>query len=315
MAKNKIQFQRGMSVPDFMNQYGTEKKCYDALFQLRWPTGFTCPLCGNTTYCENKNRNVFQCNRCHHQTSLIAGTIFQSTHLPLTIWFPAMFLLTQNKNGVFALELCRQIGVSNNAAWRIKHKLMQVMLERGSTKRLHNRVEIDDSYLGGKRVSGKRGRGAGRKTPFIAAVETDMDKKPERIKLPKVNGFRQKEIERWSMQHLEPGTKAVSDGLACFNAVTSAGCVHEPYIVGGGKQAVEHPAFKWVNTILGNVKNSLKGTYHCFQKKHIPCYLAEFQYRFNRRFDLPSMIYRLAYIALRTPPMPLRLLTLAEKRW
>ena len=73
--------------------------------------------------------------------------------------------------------------------------------------------------------------------------------------------------------------------------------------------------FKWVNTILGNVKNSLNGAYHFFQKKHIPRYLAEFQYRFNRWFDLPSMVPRLAYISLRTPPMPMRLLTLAEKGW
>ena len=166
MAKNKIQFQRGMSLPDFMDQYGTEEKCHAALFQLRWPNGFTCPVCDNTTCCEIRSRKVFQCHRCHHQTSLIAGTIFQSTHLPLTTWFLAMYLLTQNKNGVSALELSRQLGVSYDAAWRIKHKLMQVMLERGVTKRLNTRVEIDDSYLGGKRVAGKRGRGAGRKTPF-----------------------------------------------------------------------------------------------------------------------------------------------------
>ena len=226
-----------------------------------------------------------------------------------------MYLLTQSKNGISALELSRKIGVSYNAAWRVKHKLMQVMLERGGAKRLNSRVEIDDSYLGRKRVPGKRGRGAGRKTPFLAAVETDMDKKPRRIKLSKVRGFRRGEVEVWSRRNLDPGTRVVSDGLSCFNAVTDAGCIHEPHIVGGGKQAVGHPAFKWVNIILGNVKNSLKGTYHSFRRKHVPRYLAEFQYRFNRRFDLPGMIPRLAYIALRTPPMPLRLLTLAEQRW
>jgi hypothetical protein len=71
-----------------------------------------------------------------------------------------------------------------------------------------------------------------------------------------------------------PGTRVVSDGLAYFNAVENAGCVHESHVVGSGKQAVKHPSFKWVNTILGNVKNSLKGTYLSSQKKHIPCYLA-----------------------------------------
>jgi ribosomal protein L37AE/L43A len=314
MAKNRIQFQKGMSLSDFMARYGTEDNCRKALFHFRWPDGFVCPQCGNNTHCELKTRQVIQCHRCHHQTSLTAGTIFHSTKLPLTKWFLAMYLLTQSKNGISALELSRQIGASYNATWRVKHKLMQVMLERGSIKRLSGRVQIDDSYLGGKRVSGKRGRGAKNKTPFVAAVET-REEKPRRIKLSKVKGFRLDEIERWSRHHLEPGSHVVSDGLNCFSAIAKAGCKHEFHVVGGGKRAVEHPAFNWVNTLLGNVKNSLRGTYHALRVKHIPRYLAEFQYRFNRRFDLESMVPRLAYIAVRTPPMPARLLTLAEKEW
>lgn len=315
MAKNKVQFQKGMSFDNLIEQYGTENKCRDQLFKLRWPSGFECPFCGNKTYCEIHARKVFQCNRCHHQASVTAGTIFHSTHMPLTKWFLAMFLITQSKNGISVLELCRQIGVSYNAAWRVKHKIMQVMLERDSSKPISGRIEIDDSYLGAKRVSGKRGRGAGRKTPFVAAVETTEDKKPLRIKLSKIKGFSQEEIGRWSMHHLTSGCMVVSDGYSCFKAVVNAGCSHNAYTVGGGKQAVEHPAFKWVNTILGNVKNSLRGTYHSFSKKHIPRYLAEFQYRFDRRIDLASMVPRLAYVSVRTPPMPMRLLKLAEKEW
>lgn len=315
MAKSKIQFQKGMSLQDFMKQYGTEEKCRNTLFKLRWPNSFECPSCGNKTYCEIHDRNIFQCNRCHHQTSITAGTIFHSTHLPLTKWFLAMFLMTQSKNGISALELSRQIGASYNATWRVKHKIMQVMLEHDSSKPISGRIEIDDSYLGPKRVKGKRGRGSGKKTPFVAAIETTEDKKPLRIKLSKVRGFSKEEIKQWGLHHLESGCTVVSDGYACFNAVVEAGCKHIPYVVGGGRNAVEHPAFKWVNTVLGNVKNSLRGTYHAFSKKHIPRYLAEFQYRFNRRVDLSAMIPRLAYIAVRTPPMPMRLLTLAERKW
>ena len=102
----------------------------------------------------------------------------------------------------------------------------------------------------------------------------------------------------------------LSDGLACFNGVTAAGCVHEPMVTGGGKAAVEHPEFRWVNTILGNVKTALRGTYHAVRPKYAQRYLAEFEYRFNRRFDLPDIIPRLVYVALRTPPMPERLLKL-----
>ena len=114
----------------------------------------------------------------------------------------------------------------------------------------------------------------------------------------------------WAQQHLNSGTQVLSDGLACFNGVTAAGCVHEPMVTGGGKAAVERPEFRWVNTILGNIKNALCGTYHAVRPKYAQRYLAEFEYRFNRRFDLPDIIPRLIYVALRTPPMPERLLKL-----
>ena len=132
MAKNKIQFQKGMSIPEFMNQYGTEQKCRETLFKLRWAKGFICPRCDNKTYCQIKRKKLLQCHRCHHQTSLTAGTIFHSSHLPLRLWFLAIFLLTQSKNGISALELSKQLGISYNAAWRTKHKLMQVMLENNN---------------------------------------------------------------------------------------------------------------------------------------------------------------------------------------
>ena len=102
----------------------------------------------------------------------------------------------------------------------------------------------------------------------------------------------------------------LSDGVSCFNGVSAAGCVHEPMVTGSGKAVVERPEFRRVNTILGNIKNALRGTYHAVRPKYAQRYLAEFEYRFNRRFDLPDFIPRLVYVALRTPPMPERLLKL-----
>ena len=204
-------------------------------------------------------------------------------------------------------KLHRQLGISYNAAWRMRNKLMQVMMERDRTHPLDSILELDDAYLGGERSGG---RGAGYKTPFVAAVETNKHGHPLRMKLTVVGGFRLTEIAAWAQQHLRTGTRVVSDGLACFNGVTALGCVHEPIVVGSGKAAVERPEFRWVNTILGNVKNALCGTYHPVRPKYAQCYLAEFEYRFNRRFDLPETIPRLVYMALRTPPMPEWLLKL-----
>jgi transposase-like protein len=313
MAKNMVQFQKGLSLRAFLSSYGTEEQCRRELFKLRWPGGFQCPTCGYGNGCEIRRRRVHQCHRCHHQTSLTAGTVFHSSKLPLTVWFLAAFLLTQNKNGVSAMELGRQLGVSYNAAWRIKHKLMQAMLERDSARKLEGRIEMDDAYLGGERT-GKRGRGAEGKTPFLAAVQT-REGNPVRIKLTRLAGFRSQEIERWSRHHLKPGSVVMSDGLSCFAAVTEAGCEHIPKRTGGGKRSVEDPAFRWVNTVLGNLKNALRGTYHSIGAKHASRYLAEFQYRFNRRYDLQSLVPRLLYAAAHTSPRPQRFLVLAEDGW
>ena len=110
--------------------------------------------------------------------------------------------------------------------------------------------------------------------------------------------------------HLLPGSGSLTN-----RERADAGCCHQPIVTGSGKKAVRTPAFKWANTLLGNLKTSLTGTFHAIRDKHVPRYLAQFQYRFNRRYDLPAMIPRLGWAAVRTPPMPYRLLKLAEVYW
>ncbi len=308
MARNKVQFQKGISLTEFLKNYGTEEQCFDALFAWRWPNGFQCPHCGYGKSCRLTHRKLQQCHRCHRQTSITAGTIFEATKLPLTTWFLAIYLITQSKKGVSAMQLRRHLGISYNAAWRMKHKLMQVMLERDDKHKLAGFIELDDAYLGGERTGGKPGRGAAGKTPFLAAVQTTEDGRPMRIKLSVVKGFRKTEVSAWSQKHLTPGSTEISEGLACFSAVTRACCLHDPIVCGGGRAAVEEPEFYWVNTTLGNLKSALRSTYHAIRPKYAQRYLAEFQYRFNRRFDLSGLIPRFIHVALRTPPMPDKLL-------
>ena len=162
MPKNKVQFQRGMSLREFMDKYGTAEQCEQALFAWRWPRGFVCPECGHTAYCALKGRRLIQCNACRRQTSVTAGTLFAGSKLPLTVWFLAMHLITQAKNGISSLELSRQLGISQNSAWMMKHKLMQAMLERDAGRQLKGLVQLDDAYWGGRRRGGKRGRGTRR---------------------------------------------------------------------------------------------------------------------------------------------------------
>jgi transposase-like protein len=312
MARNRVQFQKGLSEAEFEQFYGTEEKCRDNLIASRWPDGFECPNCGVHEHSYIKTRGLFQCRRCRRQTSITAGTIFASTHVPLRLWFRAMYHLTQSKQGISSVELGRRLGVKQYTAWKMKHKLAQVMLERDASKPLSGRVEIDDAYIGGERSGGKRGRGAPGKTPFVAAVEPTPEGKPVRLKLQRVTNFGSAAIRTFAGRCLSPGCKIVSDGLACFNAVTDTGCVHQPIKSEGGAAGAKMPAFKWVNTALGNIKSAIVGTYRCISSKHVPRYLAEFEYRFNRRYDLAAMLPRLAWASLRTPPMPYRRLKLAD---
>ncbi len=315
MKKSIIQFQKGLSISEFLKEYGDESQCFEALVGMRWPSGFQCPKCGSHSHCRLKIRHtLFQCNDCHTQTSIMAGTIFHSTKLPLTKWFLAIYLMTQSKNGISQLELARQVGVSPNTGAALYHKLAQVMLERDMDKPLSHKVEMDDAYWGGKR-KGKRGRGSENKTPFIAVVEKDESNHPQRIKLHVVNGFKKKELKQWASKHLQAGAVVASDGLPCFRGIKDAGYAHEVTVVGNSRDSRKTATFNWVNTILGNLKTALAGTFHKLSRPHLPRHLATFQYRFNRRFILEDMIPRLVYVSLRTPPMPKRLLVLAENRW
>lgn len=314
MAKNRVQFQKGLSIDEFLARYGSDTACHEALFRWRWPEGFHCPSCGFGGHCRLQ-RGVYQCNRCKHQTSVTSSTIFHASKLPLRTWFLAMHLMTASKNGIAALELHRQLGISYNAAWRMKHKLMQVMKERDDRQPLHGLVQIDDVYWGGERHGGKRGRGAPNKVPFVVAVAVTDAGQATAMRLSRLSGFRKREVARWAKRHLRPDTHVVSDGLACFRAVREAGCSHTAHVTGGGPASVELPDLRQVNTMIGNVKNAIRGTYHALRHKHLPRYLAEFCYRFNRRYRLDEMLARLAYAAVRTAPMPERLLKVAEPSW
>jgi transposase-like protein len=301
---------KGLSEADFRERFGTEEACRTALFAMRWGEGLICPRCEGGSFCQLKSRQLFQCNRCKKQLRLTAGTVFQDTKLPLTTWFVAIYHLTQSKGGISSVELGRRLGVKQPTAWLVKHKLMRAMAAREAGKpKLEGRVEIDDAYLGGERSGGKRGRGAAGKPPFVAAVETTADRKPRRLRLSLVKGFRKKEVEKIAKRDIAAGSNVVSDGLSCWPAVEAAGCKHFPITTGSGKQAVGWAPFKWVNTTLGNIKTAIAGTYHHVSAKHAQSYLSSFAYRFNRRFQLDSIVERLAWAAAHASPQPYRVIT------
>ncbi len=150
------------------------------------------------------------------------------------------------------------LGVSYTTAWLVKHKLMQTMLVREAPRRLTDRVEIDDAYLGGERVGETPGRGSPNKVPLVAAVQTELTGKPHVMRLTAVAGFTQTALADWAAHALAPDAHVVSDGLWCFEAVTTVpDTTHERRVVDRSPQAVKRPECRWVNTMLGNAENSL----------------------------------------------------------
>jgi transposase-like protein len=304
MATNQIQFQHGMSIPEFLASFGTEAQCAEAVRQARWPQGFHCPRCGAADHyvVGHGARKLYQCNGCRHQTSLTSGSLMEHTKLALSTWFLAIYLISQAKTGLSALALKRHLGVSYPTAWLLHQKINRAMAQQDSTHRLHGVVQLDDAYLGGERSGGKPGRGSENKVPFVAAVSLNAKGHPMHLKLSMVSGFTSKAIGQWAKASLMPGTRVRSDGLGCFAAVTDTGCLHMPMIV-GDLLPRDLPEFKWVNTVLGNLKTTLAGAYHSLKyRKYATSYLAAFAYRFNRRFDLRDLVARLIVDVARAKP-------------
>jgi hypothetical protein len=273
MAMNRVQFQAGLSMTAFLQQYGTEAKCYRALYRMRWPQGFHCP----------------------NQTTLTSGTLFAASKLPLTKWFLAMRLLTASKTNLAALELMRQLDVCYATAWTLKHKIMQAMTEREESRQLHGFVQIDDAYLGGERNGGKPGRGSENKQPFVIAVSTDATlEHPTFAVIEPVRSFDNDSLRDWAARRLAPEAEAYTDGLGCFRRIEEAGHAHTVLVTGGGRAATQAQGARWVNVLLANVKRAISGSYHAIrQAKYARRYLAEAAYRFNRRFHLAAMLPRL----------------------
>ena len=317
MSINRIQFQPGLSLAKFTERFGTEQQCEEALAAARWPQGWRCAHCAGARHFHTHSstgRKLWECFLCGYQSSSLAGSIFEHTKLELKTWFAAMFAMTQSKNAVSALQLKRELGVNYKTAWLVKHKLLRVMELRDEPHKLDGRVEIDDAYLGGEREGSiNGGRGALNKSAFVAAVQTSEDGKPMFARLKLISAFTIDALKDWASANLKSTAHVVSDGTACFAHVTQMGASHERHVTGSGRKAAKHASFRWVNTMLGNLKTSINGTYHSIDhKKYGNRYLAEFAYRFNRRFDLAQLLPRLLNAAATTNPHPLKILQYSE---
>jgi len=283
-------------------RFDTDQACRDYLFALRWPEGFICPRCGGNQTWPMK-RGLHLCRRCRHQVSVTAGTIFQDTRLPLTLWFRAMWQVTSQKNGVSALGLQRVLGVgSYQTAWAWLHKLRRAMVRPGRD-RLQGRVEVDETYWGAAEA-GVVGRLTHSKALVIVAAQED-GRRIGRIRLARIPDLSKKSLHGFIAQSVEPGSVVRTDGLRAYLGL--GGYRHEPVVVGSGLGSTE--LLPRVHHVISLLKRWLMGTHHgAVRPEHLDYYLDEFVFRFNRRTSASrgKLFFRLVQQAVQVDPQPYR---------
>ena len=285
---------------EFEKRFANEEACQQYLFDLRWPDGFRCFRCGHYE-AWSTSRGLYRCRHCDFQTSVIAGTIFQDTVKPLRLWFWAMWYVVSQKNGVSALGLQRVLGLgSYRTAWTWLHKLRTAMVRPGRD-RLAGTVEIDETYMGGKRP-GKRGRGARGKTLVVVAVE-DKGEGFGRIRLRRVNDASALNLIGAVRDCVEPGSMVRTDGWSGYSGLSTNGYLHT---VVRQDSDVGDNLLPLVNRVTALLKRWIQGTHQgAVHPSHLEYYLDEFTFRFNRRTSRSrgKLFYRLVQQAVAIRPV------------
>lgn len=280
-------------------RFSCEDTCAEYLAALRWPGGWVCPRCAGTD-AWSVRRNRWLCGYCRYEMSVTAGTVFQDSHLPLTIWFRAMWQITSQKNGISALGLQRVLGLSYKTAWAMLHKLRRAMVRPGRD-RLDGVVEVDETYWGGEET-GAIGRQTEIKALIIVAAQED-GKGIGRIRLRSIPNLTKATLHGFIAQAITPGSTVRTDGLPAYMGLD--GYAHDRQIQRHQGEA-EH-VLPRVHRVISLLKRWLLGTHQgAIGQDHLNDYLDEFTFRFNRRTSTSrgKLFYRLAQQAVQVGPAP-----------
>jgi len=283
-----------------------DEACMDYLDWLRWPGGPVCPSCGRVARRVSTGR-VWRCGGCRKRVSRTAGTIFQDTRTPLTVWFAAAWYMSADPGGVSALTVQRLLGLgSYQTAWAMLHRFRTAMIRPGREV-LTGRVEVDETFIGGEQP-GPPGRGALGKTLVVIAVELREPRGYGRARMSIIADVSAKTLREFLIGTVEPGSNVVTDGWSAYPAACREWFVHEPRpVAGSGRQANELlPA---VHRVAALCKRWLLGTHQGrVDAEHMQSYLEEFCFRFNRRHSRARglLFFRLLQYAAGASPLTYR---------
>ncbi|MFC2003434.1 IS1595 family transposase [Chloroflexota bacterium] len=266
-----------MNIMKLMDKYHSEESCRKTLVELRWPNGVACPRCGSLDVRNSYTRGQYDCGSCGYQFSVLTGTMFHDTHLPLPKWFMAIYLMVEAKKGISANQIKRTLNVSYKTAWYLCHRIRKAIIEN-NPEPLKGIVEVDETWIGGKRSDVGHGY-RGNKTAVVGAVERGGD-----VRMKVISNRDRKTLHKFIKTHIAPDTEAIyTDEWPPYKGIADHDTRHE---------TVNHSAEEWVrgdvhtNTVE-NVwslfKRSVVGSYHKLSAKHLDAYLDELEWRFNNR--------------------------------
>lgn len=292
---------------EFEERFATEPACWDYLFRLRWPEGFTCPRCAARRGWRGTRGRVI-CAACRYQASVTAGTIFADTRKPLRLWFRAMWYITSQKTGGSAIGLQRVLGLgSYPTAWTWLHKLRRAMVRPGRD-RLCGEIEVDETFVGGTEAA-VDGRKTEKKALVVIAVEKRGRHGFGRVRMSRIPDASGEGLLSFIEKAIEPGSVVRTDGWSGYNGVEGRGYRHKVTILSGRGKDAAVEVLPRVHRIAGLIKRWLQGTHQGrVAPAHLDYYLDEFTFRFNRRTSASrgKLFYRLVQQAAQIQPVPYR---------
>ena len=292
---------------EFRSWFGTDAACLDYLEWLRWPEGFVCDTCGHAGAWRLGDRRI-ECAGCGCRTSVTAGTIFDRTRTPLTVWFAVAWLFATAKDGISAQSLQRTLELgSYQTGWAILHRLRSVLVRPGR-ERLSGRVEVDETFFGGAEPGLRGGRQRGNKTLVIVAVEVHEPKGFGRCRMRIIPDASAESLHGFVAEHIEPGATVITDGWQGYAGIETLGYTRErrsqrAVRLAGGDP---HGLLPGVHRIASLAKRWLLSTHQgSVDEEHLQAYLDEFVFRFNRRRSRSRglVFYRLLELAVEHDPV------------
>ena len=286
-----------MTVQQFFALFPDDDTCLDHLFRTRFGEQIACPKCAKVSkFYRLTNEQAYSCQWCGHHVHPMVGTPFEKTHSSLQRWYYAMYLFTATRHGVSAKELQRQFGCSYKTAWRMGHEIRKYMGALDGQGPLDGNVEADETYIGGKVKTGNAGKSrsgkGGRAKDNKTIVFTMVDRESGEFISKVVPDASAKSLVTEIEAHVVKGSTVHTDEWTGYKRLREKGYVHE---------TVAHAAEEWVrgnshvNTAEGwfsLLKRSIKSTHTTVSEKHMPKYLAEFEYRMNLR-KAPKLMFDL----------------------